>query len=246
MNYKIISEIPNHNNIQNEITIPLWPEFILNDAMANRYWFGLFEHFPEFQITLREANENIGVANSIPVFWNEDLQKLPEEGWDWALEKGFKDKKAGRKPNLLVGLQIAVAKDHQGSGISSIILHELKKLAISVGMQKLAIPVRPSQKSMYPLISIDDYLNWKRPDGLFYDAWLRVHQRARGKLFKPCHRAMLVKDNIEKWQQWTGLKFKQSADYVVPGALNPVKFDVKAGFGEYVEPNVWVEHKLEG
>ncbi|MDY6916105.1 MAG: hypothetical protein SVM86_07305, partial [Candidatus Cloacimonadota bacterium] len=46
----------------------------------------------------------IGVVNSIPIFWNKSSQELPETGWGWALEKGFQDKKAGRKPNMLVGL----------------------------------------------------------------------------------------------------------------------------------------------
>ncbi|MDY6916104.1 MAG: hypothetical protein SVM86_07300 [Candidatus Cloacimonadota bacterium] len=55
---------------------------------------------------------------------------------------------------------------------------------------------------------------------------------------------MLVKGSIKKWQEWTGMEFKQTADYIIPGTLNPIKFDIETNYGEYVEPNVWVEYNL--
>jgi len=47
-----------------------------------------------------------------------------------------------------------------------------------------------------------------------------------------------------EWEQWTGLKFPQSGQYVVPGALIPITMDVEKDKGFYVEPNVWMQHSL--
>ena len=44
------------------------------------------------------------------------------------------------------------------------------------------------------------------------------------------------------WEAWTGLQFPEDGDYVVPGALVPVRFE--QGAGTYVEPNVWMKHPL--
>jgi len=40
--------------------------------------------------------------------------------------------------------------------------------------------------------------------------------------------------------------FLQSGDYIIPGALVPVKMDIAQNLGLYVEPNVWVVHHLDG
>ena len=44
--------------------------------------------------------------------------------------------------------------------------------------------------------------------------------------------------------QWTDLGFEDSGMVEVPGALNPVHVSVEQDYAVYVEPNVWVEHKL--
>lgn len=55
---------------------------------------------------------------------------------------------------------------------------------------------------------------------------------------------MYIPGTISDWEEWTGLKFPESGDYVVDGALVPVKVDCSKDLGEYVEPNVWVAYKL--
>jgi hypothetical protein len=37
------------------------------------------------------------------------------------------------------------------------------------------------------------------------------------------------------------MSFPEDGEYVVPGALVPVRFE--AGVGRYVEPNVWMRHE---
>ena len=41
-----------------------------------------------------------------------------------------------------------------------------------------------------------------------------------------------------------GLTFPDSGEYIVPGALNPISADVERDEAEYVEPNVWMHHRL--
>ena len=242
--YSFISKIPNHLQLQNEVTTPLWPEFMMHDPIANKYWSSLFELFPEFQISLVIQDEIVGIANSIPFHWDKTVNELPDEGWDWVLKTGIEDHKNSIKPNALTGLQIAVKNDFQGKGFSSIIVNELIRIARINNFSFLTIPVRPSLKSKYPLTSIDEYITWKREDGLPFDPWLRVHVKCGGKIIKSCHKAMYIPGTIKEWEAWTGLTFLQSGSYTVNGALNPIIIDLAEDRGEYIEPNVWVVHEI--
>lgn len=244
LNYKVIRNFPDHLKLQNEITLELWPEFMLHDPVSSN-WSQLFDFFPGFQFSLELAGEIIGTANSIPIYWEKPLANLPEEGWDWVFQKGFKDRENQLKPNTLAGLQIAVNKKYQGKGVSSLVLKEMLEIARENRFKNVVIPIRPSLKSQYPLIPIDNYLNWKREkDGQPFDPWLRVHLRAGGEIIKVCHKAMYIPGSIKDWENWTGLKFKESGEYIIKGALNPVKMDLENDNGEYIEPNIWIRHKV--
>lgn len=157
---------------------------------------------------------------------------------------GMKTHEKKLEPNLLCDLQIVVNKAQMGRGISSLILKELILTGKKEGFKKLVIPVRPSMKSTYPLMEIDEYIKWFRDDVLPFDPWLRVHVRAGGTIVKPCHKAMTIGGTFAQWEEWTGMKFKDSGEYVVPGALNPVRASKEHDRIKYIEPNVWVLHSL--
>jgi hypothetical protein len=53
---------------------------------------------------------------------------------------------------------------------------------------------------------------------------------------------MRVEGGSADWEEWTGLAFPDDGDYVVPGALVPVRFE--GGRGTYLEPNVWMRHPV--
>ncbi|MCK9331005.1 MAG: GNAT family N-acetyltransferase [Candidatus Cloacimonetes bacterium] len=244
MQYEILKNVPNNMKIQDEITDKLWEEFMFNDPVSNKYWGELYNLFPEYQFSLKVKDKIIGVANCLPYFWDRPFEQLPEKGWDWVFEKGVNDRLNNVKANTLNGLQIAVNLEFQGQGISSLILKEMIILARDNGYKYVTIPVRPSMKSIYPLITIDNYINWKRSDGLPFDPWLRVHRKMGGQIIKPCHQAMYIPGTIEQWEQWTGMKFLETGEYVVKGALNPIKIDIEQDLGEYIEPNIWVLHRV--
>lgn len=187
---------------------------------------------------------NFKEENTIPFYWDGDLDNLPEEGWDWSLLKGFEDSSNNKKPNVLCGLQIGIDKKYQGKGLSHLIVNEMKSIALSRGFKYLVIPVRPNMKSKYSLISIEDYIQWKDSNGFPFDPWLRVHAKLGAEIIRVCHKAMYIPGTIEDWEEWTGMKILSSGDYVVDGTLVPVKVDVKNNLGEYIEPNVWVSYEL--
>ncbi|MCK4979618.1 MAG: GNAT family N-acetyltransferase [Candidatus Delongbacteria bacterium] len=250
MKYKLYTtaERPDLVTSGDEIVVANWPEFMLHDEIASEYFPKLYKEFPEFQFWLiDESNDNkiVGIGNSIPLFFDGDLKDLPEKGWDYALQKGFEDKENGVKPNILCALAITMNPEYKEKGIS----HQMVKAIMELGRRgkfnRLILPVRPSEKHKYPLISMDEYLkNNIREDNFSTDPWVRVHQRLGGKIIKPCNEAMLIEGSVKDWENWAKMEFSISGEYVVPFALATVKIDIEKDLGTYIEPNIWMVHEL--
>ncbi len=246
--YTIITgkERPDLLDISDEIMIPSWPEFMLKDAVANEYWYDLYQTFPEFQFALLEAGTNnvIVVCNSIPLAWDGNSDDLPDDGWDWALAQGFKDYAAGWTPNIQCALSITIPQNYRGKGISTHALRTMKAIGEAHGFDAMIAPVRPSLKSRYPLAPMERYIQWKNDDGLPFDAWIRVHVRLGAEIVKVCSQSVRITGSVDDWEQWAEMRFPESGTYVVPGALVPVEIDRDANQGTYVEPNVWMRHPI--
>ena len=112
------------------------------------------------------------------------------------------------------------------------------------GFHDLVAPVRPSWKSRYPLVPIDRYVGWTNGDGHLFDPWLRTHAKLGAALVRPCHHAMRIEGTVAEWEEWAGMAFPESGEFVVPGALALVSIDREADHGVYVEPNVWMHHTI--
>jgi hypothetical protein len=93
-------------------------------------------------------------------------------------------------------------------------------------------------------MSIEEYAALTRDDGLPFDPWLRVHVRAGGTIVGVAARAMAIAGSLEEWREWTGLPFDASGPVVVPEALVPVLCDVSQDHAAYIEPCIWVHHRL--
>jgi GNAT superfamily N-acetyltransferase len=228
------------------MTKAAWPEFMLHDQVANELWHELLDRFPEYQLALYDAENNRAAAmgNSFPLRWEGSLEDLPEGGWDWSFLKAVNDHKKGVSPNFHCAIQIIIHPDYQGQGLSTPMIQAVRALTGAKGHQALIIPIRPNEKSKYPLISLDDYMTWKTKEGLPLDAWLRVHVRAGGRIIKACHESKTIRGTRAQWEAWTGMKFPQSGEYVIPGALVPIQINVEKEEGVYIEPNVWIVHEM--
>jgi len=237
---------PHYRDLVRGLTKTVWPEFMLHDQVANELWHELLDRFAEYQLALYDTQNNrvAAMANSFPFSWEEPLEKLPEGGWDWAFLKAVEDNKHRLSPNVHCAIQIVIRPDYQGQGLSRPMVEAVRALTKSKGLQSLIIPIRPSEKNKYPLTSLDNYITWETKQGLPFDPWLRVHVQAGGKMIKVCHESKIIRGTRAEWEQWTGMKFPQSGQYIIDGALNPIKMNAEKDEGVYIEPNVWMVHEI--
>ena len=220
----------------------VWPVFMLQDPVADRLWHYLDEEFAACQLVLLDEDDAIvAAANSAPLAWAGTPADLPA-GWDDQFERSVAGLLDGTAPNTLGALQIVVAPGRQGAGISGVMLGALLALARQLGHRNVIACVRPNQKHRYPLMAMADYVAWRRPDGLPFDAWLRVHVRAGGEIVRVAPESMTITGPLADWRTWTGLEFPTSGPYVVDGALEPIVVDVAADEARYHDANVWVIH----
>lgn len=218
-----------------------WPEFMLWDPVASACFGLLYERFPEFQHFLvdEESDELVAEVNSVPV--SLQLDALPDRGWDEAMERGT----AATDPATLVSaIQVMIHPEWQGRGLAALCLERMRAAAVAHGFTDLVAPVRPSWKARYPLTPTERYAAWLTPAGLPFDPWLRVHARLGASIVRVCPRSMTIPATVGEWEERTGLAFPRTGEYVVPGALAPVSIDRETNWGVYVEPNVWVHHRL--
>jgi len=243
---KLVTTLERNDLIEkgDKIVETVYPEFMMHDAIANKWFFQLYEKFPEFQYWLLDNEEIVGIGNSIPIYWKDELDNLPDEGWDWALKKGFDDLKAGIEPNLLCGLSITINPKFQGIGLSAEMVKSMVQIGKNCKLDSLIIPIRPTIKKDFPQLDIKQYIVLKREDEQLFDPWLRIQEKLGGKIIKVCSKAMDIRGSVQDWKNWTGVNFPQSGNYKIEGALKTVEIDLEKDEGVYIEPNVWVAHKL--
>ena len=213
--------------------------FLGHGEVALRHWHRLRDELPELQLVLwdDERDAVVGHARTIPA---RAAEALPG-GIDDLLETWF-GSGTGPEPDALSALVAVVDRRRQGEGLSPLLIHAMCDLARRYGVAALIAPIRPTWKDRYPLIPMERYVSWTRDDGLPFDPWLRVHIRLGAEPLEVCPESMRVEGSGDDWEEWTGLAFPEDGDYIVPGALVPVRF--ASGRGVYVEPNVWVRHRV--
>jgi GNAT superfamily N-acetyltransferase len=216
----------------------IWPEFLYHDAVLNEHFGPAIRETPELQFYAwdEERNEVVGQANAVPTSWDGDISSLRDEGVRGVvLERGD-------KPNVLCALQIMIAPDRRGEGLSKLMIRRMHELGRQAGFDRLIAPVRPTLKARYPLAPMERYIEWRRADGALLDPWLRTHEALGAKILKVAPRSMRIAAPVAEWEEWTGMVFPESGPYVVPGALVPVEIDRERDEGLYEEPNVWMVH----
>ena len=180
------------------------------------------------------------MGNAIPAAWDGDIASLPDGGVDAVVEAGFAE--GAPTPTVLCALQILIAPDYRGQGLSSRMIERMGEIGRQHGLETLIAPVRPNLKHRYPLAPIERYITWRRDDGAHVDPWLRTHERLGAEIVKVAPESMRVPGSVAEWEEWTEMAFPESDTYVVPGALVPVEIDRERDEGLYVEPNVWMVH----
>ena len=216
----------------------VFPEFLSHNEMGPRYWSRLYSEFPAFQQALLDGEEVVAEAHALAIHWDGTVAGLPA-GWDATFPLGFD---GGLEPTALSMLVISVAPGRQGEGLGGRMLDASRDAAREAGLGAVLAPVRPTLKDRYPLIPIERYLRWRRPDGSHFDPWLRLHERGGGEILAPAPESLVMDETVADWEAWTGMPFPEDGEYVVPGMLSPLV--VRAGRGRHAEPNVWVRHRV--
>ncbi|MFD3544826.1 N-acetyltransferase [Streptomyces sp. NPDC058655] len=223
-----------------------WPQFAAHDCLAWLLYPRMTTELPQYVLVATDGEAVVGRAFSVPFALHAPGRDgaLPARGWDQVLMWAFSDLRRGVRPDTVSAIEITIATDRQGEGLSGLMLAALRDNARAHGLAEVVAPVRPSGKPAEPDTSIHEYAYRTRPDGLPHDPWLRVHVRAGGVIDSVAPLSMTITASLAEWRTWTGLPFDAPGPVRVPGALAPVHCDPEQGYAVYVEPNVWVRHRL--
>jgi GNAT superfamily N-acetyltransferase len=226
-----------------------WPEFARHDPTASIY-YGALDRYLDFVLSAidrEQPDRVIARACSVPFAFRDGTagrNQLPLDGWDGVIRWADADWRAGRRPTAVSALEILIAPAYRGRGISQLMLQAMIANTWAQGFADLYAPLRPSDKDREPFTPFADYVARSRPDGLPHDAWLRTHVRAGGRIVRIAPRSMVFAGTLAEWSQWTGMTFDRSGELPVPGALSPLHVSCEQDHAVYVEPNIWVHHRL--
>lgn len=218
-----------------------WPAYLQPDPILV-YW--AFDRHARHQLVGLDRGQVVARAASVPFAWDGDPGNLPDTGWDAALRRCMADTYERRTLTTLCALEVAVVPGRRSENLSARMLAALADHARRDGFDDVVVPVRPSRKHTRPDLTMAEYVALTRPDGLPEDPWLRVHVRAGAEVLKVCPASMTISGSLAQWRAWTGLSFTTSGPVEVPGALTPVHVQAEHDHAVYVEPNVWVRHRL--
>lgn len=227
-----------------------WPAFVVEDPAANFYYPVATTEFAEYILVADDrADPGRLVARAFLVPFARDSdsgadEPLPPDGWRGAIYRAWRTRRRGAIPNAVSALEVTVRPDVRGRGVSTRMLAAMRAHCSRLGFAELIAPVRPVAKHLEPHTPMHEYAARTRADGLPADSWLRTHVRAGGCIAGIAPHSMMVVGSLAQWRSWAGVEFDSSGTRVVPHALVPLHSDAANDFAVYVEPNVWVRHRL--
>jgi hypothetical protein len=141
-------------------------------------------------------------------------------------------------------LEIIVLPPYRGRGVSQLMLQAMIANTWARGFADLYAPLRPSDKHREPRVPFAEYVERTRADGLPHDSWLRTHIRAGGRIVRVAPCSMVIAGTLAEWSGWTGQVFDRSGEVTVAGALSPVHVSREHDHAVYIEPNLWLHHRI--
>jgi GNAT superfamily N-acetyltransferase len=242
-----LRERPDREDEFERLSDASWPRFLRqrDELGYGQYWPSLFTMWADWQLLIvDEMGPTIAATHAVPLVWNGTTEDLP---WSIAdiLRRAKADHDGTRTPNALCALAAMVDARFRGKGMSAVAVRAMIDAARARGLRVLIAPVRPADKSAYPLTPMERYVRWTNENGLPLDPWVRVHARLGAELLGVMPRSLVIVGAVADWERWTDMRFPDSGPYVVPGALQPVVIDRELDEGRYEDPNVWMRHTIE-
>jgi GNAT superfamily N-acetyltransferase len=221
----------------------VWPEYNRHGDVVNEHWHRMRVYHPELQFVLydEEADELLAEGHTVAIPWDGTDAGLPD-GFDGIFDLAF----GGEPKAALCAMAAEIWPQHQGTGLATKLLELMGEVGRRHGYGDLLACVRPSWKERYPLAPVGEYAKWTRADGQPFDPWIRVHVRLGAEMMRPEPTSLRISGTVAEWEEWTGLLFPASGEYVFPHGLATVAIDRDADVGLYYEPNVWLRHRLDG
>jgi GNAT superfamily N-acetyltransferase len=218
-----------------------WPEYNRHGDVTNAHWGEMCSAFPELQFVLvdDETGELAAEGHTLAIPWDGTVEGLPD-GFDGIFEPGL----SVAPKSALCAMAAEIRPAYQGKGLATRLLELMKEVAAREGLSDLLAAIRPSIKDRYPIAPIDEYMRWTRADGQAFDPWLRVHLRIGGEILRAEPESLRISGTVAEWEQWTGLEFPASGDYVFPEGLATVHINRTDDLGLYWEPNIWIRHRV--
>jgi hypothetical protein len=218
-----------------------WPEFLRRADESHSG--GLSERLASDQLLLQPDEALLGASPVLPC-----LCRLTDK-WVLITEKisplqaSESNEIESPASTLVVLTTMPSLQSRTGDSVPDA-LKALYRLARRKGCGSFAMPVRLSQKSEYPLIPFAQYVDWQQSNGRPFDPELRMHVDMGGSILAIAPRALVLEGSVAEWERWSGMRFAESGEYIVDGALRPVIIDCENNRGYYEEANIWVLHHL--
>lgn len=220
-----------------------FPAFISADPVAAVYIGRIREWFAELNIMLVDEDDRpAAVGWGVPIRWSGEITDLPT-GYTDTIRRAVEDHLLDQQPDTFVICGGIVDRSRARQGVAGELITALRDLPAAADLSRVTAPVRPTLKSTYPLIPIDTFARWTRPDGTPLDPWLRTHVRLGGRIIATAPHSQTMTGTADQWHTWTGLDFISTGRYVIPGGLDTLYVDIEHDLGTYTEPNVWIQHR---
>ena len=222
-----------------------FPEFLLHDEVWNACWPHLLDEFAELQHVLYDPEREVlvGGTNAVPFRWDGDPETLPT--LHEVLRRSIDEHARGIVPNTICGVQSIATSEMRGQGLSGAFVAASKRRLRDSGYAHAITPLRMLLKQRYPLIPMEEYVEWEREDGEPFEPWLRIWVRAGAEILHVVHDSIVLEAPIADWEHWTGLELPGSGEYVIEGAHTPITVDRERGTARYSEPHLWIRLPLD-
>jgi GNAT superfamily N-acetyltransferase len=220
-----------------------FPQFILADQEAKSLIGPVRDSFAALDIALVDGRKvPVAAGWGVPICWDGSVADLPG-GYTDSLRRAVGVHTDGGQPDTLVICAGVVHPEHKGTGTAASLIRALVDLAGREALSKVIAPLRPTLKHRYPLTDIHAYAAWTRADGWPFDPWLRLHVRLGARILAVAPRSQTMNGTVAEWESWTDMAFPCTGSYVIPEGVSLLQVDREHDHGEYVEPNVWVQHR---
>jgi hypothetical protein len=226
-----------------ELESESFPEYI----NAEPTWEECFPRILDTQAHLQifiiddEADELMAMVCHCQLDWDGDPATLP--GYNELLRATL-ETDSENQPSMLVGIMGIVPEKHRGKKVPELFHAATQRLLKDENFEYYTSPVRPTLKQLYPNFSIEEYLNWKTDDGRPFDPWIRTNEGLGTDYLCIAHDSISVSASVEQWQEWCGMKFPVSGEYVIPGGHQLLRIDLESDIGCYGEDHVWYSYHV--